>query len=160
MKNFNQWVIAAVLIVPSLQLAGCSSEDGHHKFIAPAHLEKVAGSDLKRVILTSKAIERTGLETTPVQAAEAMVVAVSEGAEASPTPKTSVPYSALFYDYNGGTWVYVNPEGRTFVRHPVKIDRVQGDEAILSAGPSVDTKVVKVGVAELYGVEIGMGGAH
>lgn len=159
MRNFNRWVTAAILVVPSLQLAGCSSEDGHHKFVAPAHLEKIDGSDLQRVTLTSKAVERTGLQTAPVQGVESIIVAVSEGGSA-PESKISVPYSALFYDYDGGTWVYVNPEGRTFNRHSVKVDHIQGDEAILSAGPAIGTKVATVGVAELYGVEIGMGGAH
>lgn len=68
-----------------------------------------------------------------------------------------VPYSALIYDLNGDTWVYVNPEPLVFMRHPVTVDFVEGDRAILSDGPPVGTMVATVGVAELYGADTGIG---
>lgn len=68
-----------------------------------------------------------------------------------------VPYSAVIYDLQGATWVYVSPEPLVFVREPITIDYVQGDMAILSDGPAVGTEVATVGVAELYGADTGVG---
>ncbi len=68
-----------------------------------------------------------------------------------------VPYSALIYDLNGDTWIYVSPEPLVFTRHPVTVDYVEGDRAILSDGPPVGTIVATVGVPELYGADTGIG---
>ncbi len=156
MRNVNRWVIAAAFIVPGLQLSGCAGEvEPPHNLGAPAHVEKIAGSDVSRVTLTSKAMERLDLKTAPVRAAESQVAALSDG---DASPKTSVPYSAVFYGVNGKTWVYTSPETGEFIRHLVKVDRIRGDEVILSEGPPIDTNVATVGVAELFGTESGIGG--
>jgi hypothetical protein len=68
-----------------------------------------------------------------------------------------IPYSALLYDPNGGEWMYTNPEPLVFVREKIIVDRIAGDKAILKKGPPVGTKVVTVGVTELYGAETGIG---
>ena len=68
-----------------------------------------------------------------------------------------VPYSAVLYDRDGKTWVYTNPEPLVFVRHPVSIDYIEGDLAVLLEGPPAGTQVVMVGVAELFGAETGVG---
>lgn len=156
MRNVNRWVIAAAFIVPGLQLSGCAGEvEPPHSLGAPAHVEKIAGSDVSRVTLTSKAMERLDLKTAPVRAAETQVAAISDG---DASPKTSVPYSAVFYGVNGKTWVYTSPETGEFIRHLVKVDNIRGDEAILSEGPPIDTQVATVGVAEIFGTESGIGG--
>ena len=64
-----------------------------------------------------------------------------------------MPYAAVVYDPDGSTWVYTNPEGRTFVREPIVVTRIADDTAFLSDGPDVGTEVVTIGTAELYGVE-------
>ncbi len=69
----------------------------------------------------------------------------------------AVPYSAVLYDSNGNTWVYTNPEPLVFVRHPISIDYIKGDLAVLSEGLPAATAVVTVGVAELYGTEFEVG---
>jgi hypothetical protein len=68
-----------------------------------------------------------------------------------------IPYAAVLYDAKGNTWVYTNPEPLVFIRQPIQIDTIVGDEARLIDGPSVGTAVVTVGGAELYGTEFGVG---
>ncbi|MBN8603510.1 MAG: efflux RND transporter periplasmic adaptor subunit [Planctomycetes bacterium] len=72
-----------------------------------------------------------------------------------------VPSAAVLYDIYGGTWVYVqsstNEEGSKFTRSRVLLEWVDGDKAILSKGPPVDTLVVTAGAAELFGTEFGAG---
>jgi hypothetical protein len=61
------------------------------------------------------------------------------------------------YDSAGGTWVYTMPQPLTFVRQVVVVETISGDKAYLKEGPDSGTKVVTVGVAELYGTEKGLG---
>jgi hypothetical protein len=65
-----------------------------------------------------------------------------------------VPYGAVYYDPTGAAWVYVATAPLVFERHPITVDHVAGDVAVLSAGPAVGTPVVKVGAPLLYGAEI------
>ena len=41
----------------------------------------------------------------------------------------------------------------TFVRRQIAVDRIQGEQVVLSDGPPSGALVVTVGVAELYGSE-------
>jgi multidrug efflux pump subunit AcrA (membrane-fusion protein) len=68
-----------------------------------------------------------------------------------------VPYSAVLYDINGGTWVYENTAPGRYVRRRVELSRVHGDQAVLARGPEPETLVVTVGAAELFGTEFGVG---
>jgi hypothetical protein len=68
-----------------------------------------------------------------------------------------VPYSALIYDPQGQTWVYTSPAPRTFVRHKVEVDYIEGDMVYLKDGPPAGTVIASVAVAELYGTESGVG---
>lgn len=69
-----------------------------------------------------------------------------------------LPYSALLYDTNGDTWAYTtDSESLTFVREPVTVDYIDGDRVILLDGPPAGTRVAIIGVAELYGAEVGVG---
>jgi hypothetical protein len=71
--------------------------------------------------------------------------------------KKVVPYSAVIYDLTGGTWVYTSPEPLTYVREPISVDYIEGDMAVLADGPDVGTLVATVAVAELYGIDTGVG---
>ena len=51
----------------------------------------------------------------------------------------------------------VSPEPLVFMRHPVTVEYIEGDWAILSDGPPVGTIVATVGVPELYGADTGIG---
>jgi hypothetical protein len=68
-----------------------------------------------------------------------------------------VPHSSLIYGAHGKTWVYTSPEPLTYIRHPVVVDYVEDDLAVLSDGPPADTEVVSVGAAEVYGTEFEVG---
>jgi len=68
-----------------------------------------------------------------------------------------IPYAAVLYDAKGDTWVYTNPEQLVFIRQPIQIDTIAGDEVTLVNGPPAGTAVVTVGGAELYGTEFGVG---
>jgi len=73
------------------------------------------------------------------------------------TTRLVVPDTAVIYDVNGGTWVYISPEPLKFLRYPIVVDYMRDGEAILLEGPPVGTKVVTVGVPELYGTDTGVG---
>ena len=104
--------------------------------------EKNAETGIASVTLTEKGAERAGIETAAVEDGSAGVL--------------SVPYSAIYYDAKGNAFVYTVTGSLSYVRAPITVDYVEGDQAILSAGPSVGTEVVAVGVAELYGAETGI----
>ena len=132
-------------LVAGLALVGCTSAASHEasEGEGPATVEAVSGTNLRTVTLTADAVRRIGLALAPVTKA-------ARG-------QTGIPYSALFYDPDGAEWVFTNPEGRTFVRKPITVARIEGDTAFLSDGPEAGTDVVTVGGPELYGAELGVG---
>ncbi|MCK3780035.1 hypothetical protein MZK49_25400 [Ensifer sesbaniae] len=71
--------------------------------------------------------------------------------------RQAIPFSAVFYDEHGQAWVYMTSEPLTFVRHPIQVDYVSKDLALLSEGPAVGTEIVTIGAPILYGVEFGVG---
>jgi len=125
---------------------GCQSDHAEHHEDHPAQVEHIDGSDIKKVTLTERAMQRIDVQTTAVQADDR-----------KESTWLKVPYSSLIYDPHGHTWVYTSPQARTFVRESVDLDRVDGDWAYLKAGPAVGTQVASVGVAELYGTEFTVG---
>lgn len=66
-----------------------------------------------------------------------------------------VPSSAVLRDIDGGAWVYEAIGTGKYARRRVRVDRVVGADAVLSAGPGPGTKVVTDGAAELFGTEFG-----
>ena len=106
----------------------------------PAALEPVKGSeDLQRVTFTEEGAKRVGLETGEVSRNGKRLVA---------------PYAALLYDPEGKTYVYTNPKPLEYLRAAVEVDRIEGDRVLLTDGPPAGTKVVTVGVTEVYGTEL------
>ena len=143
MMRRNYWLGA--LLVAALPLTGCAKAalEAAATKTQPATVEKIQGSDQKRVVLTAKAAERLGIETKPV----------GENATVGKT----VDYAAVIYDPHGNASVYTNPEPLVFVRQPVTVDHIDGNVAFLTAGPPAGTAVVTVGGAELFGTEFGIG---
>jgi hypothetical protein len=138
-----------MLIIVAIGLAACaetSAGDGSASHPEPAEVEHIDGSELSRVILSPKAAERLGIETIQVQDGQ------MAGAQ-----RLVIPYSAVIYDAEGHAWTYTSPEPLVFVRHSITVDRIDGDQAILSDGPTTGVAVVTVGSAELYGTEFGVG---
>ena len=126
-------------------LAGCGSATPAE--VPPAKVTPIAGSQVQRLQLTGQAIKRLGIVVQPVRAAK-----VQAGA------REVIPYSAVVYDTDGSTWTYANTAARTYVRQPITVAAIQGNIAVLSAGPPVGTEVVTVGSAELLGTEYDISG--
>ncbi len=108
----------------------------------PATAEEI---DQNRHILrlTPRAAERLDLRTATVQAGEGN--------------RTMIPYDAVVYWPDGSLWTYIKSADLEYVRQPINVEAVNGDTAILSAGPAPGTEVVTIGVSELWGVESGVG---
>jgi hypothetical protein len=132
-----------VLIAAAASLSACGGAStgydydtaSHHE---PAKLEPIKGTDVQRVIFDAEAAKRVGLQTAAIR---------QDGEE------KIMPYGAVIYDAEGNSYAYTVTEPLTFVRKEIEIDRVDGDSAMLSAGPPAGTKVVTVGTAEVYGTE-------
>ena len=140
-------MVAVPLIGAALLLAACGQQRAEAAHHVPATMEPIAGTEFSRIILSPEAHLRLDIQTTDVRPLAGRLRLV-------------VPHSALLYDPEGATWVYVETEPLVYVRHAVTVDRVDGSEAVLHDGPGTGTPVVTVGSAELYGVESGVGGGH
>ena len=141
MTNNNRWIVLILLVLATLTLVACGGTASATEAELPAKQEPIEGSDFDRLILTERAAERLGIETAEV----------SEGPNGM-----VVPYSSVIYGVHGETWVYTNPAPLTYVRHEIMVDRIEGGDAFITAGPEVGTAVVTVGVIELYGEETGI----
>lgn len=113
---------------------------GHEE---PAHVEHREGSDIARLTLTSKAASRIDVQTAAVETGR-------QGLQV-------VPYGALIYDPQGGTWVYTSPEALVFERVAVTVSSIDDERVHLRKGPGAGTEVAVVGAAELWGAEFGVG---
>jgi hypothetical protein len=138
--------IVAALIVVALALTGCSDtsaqDEGGSTDVAT--VESIEGSDVARVTLSEDAARRLDIATAPIT-------------ELGGTARTAMPYAAVLYDPNGDTWAYTNPEPLVFVRSSITVVTIEGNRAVLSAGPAAGTQVVTVGAAELLGTEYEVG---
>lgn len=144
----NKPLLTGLAAVFALFLAGCGSA-GAAAPPDPAALKPVAGSSVQQVQLSGQAMHRIGLRTQPVQAAP--------GA-GSAAARRQIPYSAVVYDTEGSTWAYVSAGDRTFVRQRIAINDIEGNTAVLTAGPAVGVLVVTVGAPELLGTEYDISG--
>ena len=132
-------IAAALAAVLAVGLTGCVQPPVEAApIITAATKEEIAGTDLSKLTLTERAVERLDLQA----------VAVTVGAGG-----LEVPYGALIYTSEGDTWVYTNPEPLVYIRAQVVVERIDGDTVRLSSGPAAGTKIVTVGAAELYGAE-------
>jgi multidrug efflux pump subunit AcrA (membrane-fusion protein) len=134
-------LLVAVVLVGAI--AGCSNAgDGSDDEVrAPSTLTEVG--ELKQVTLTEDAEIRLDLETAVAEEARGLTV---------------VPYAALIYDGAGDPWVYTVPEARSYLRAPVVVDSIDGDDVRISEGLRPGTEVLTVGAAEVYGSELGIEG--
>jgi len=136
----------------TLLLAGCGSAAAPvapTSAAAAARVTPIEGSDVSDVELTEEAASRLGLETSAVRELDA-----PRGGSVTRT----IPMSAVIYDKDGRSWVYVAVGPLTFERERVDLGLVDGDVGELRSGPAPGTRVVTVGAAELFGAEIGVDG--
>lgn len=145
---------AALLVVAALALTGCSkAQEDTNPPDSNVKLAPVGGSSdgLKRVTLSALAVTRLGVQTQPVRQGK---LTLTDGS--SVTAK-SIPFAAVIYDPNGKSWTYTALANRTYVRSPITISRIDGNTALLQAGPPTGTPVVTAGAPELLGAEYGVG---
>jgi hypothetical protein len=66
--KLGSWWVSVILVIGGLQAVACRPAPATtaSKSEAPARVESIANSDLKRVVVTEKAAERLGIMTTPV----------------------------------------------------------------------------------------------
>lgn len=143
MRHHDRWTVG--LLVACLPLAACTQTSRAATDEAPlsAKVEHLEGPAPARVTLTEDAARRLDIQTAIVRV---MVV--------DRLRREVIPYAAVLYDPEGETWTYTNPEPMTFVRTRIEIESIEGDLAILSAGPPPGTAVVTVGAQELFGSEL------
>jgi Cu/Ag efflux pump CusA len=149
MRTARSYGIASLFVAAGLGLAGCqtaaSGSEAEEAIAAAASVEEDPDGGPARLSLTDEALDRLRLETSPVQ---------DSGGE------TVVPYAAVIYDADGGTWTFVELEPGVYQRQAITIATVDGDTVRLSAGPTPGTEVVTVAAAELVGVEAGISGGE
>jgi hypothetical protein len=138
--------MAGLVIGAAAILAGCTTATPEET--APAVIKPVAGSQIPQLQLTERAVQRLGIVTQPVR---------PTGAAGQPAHEV-IPYSAVVYDHDGSTWTYVNTAARTYEREPITVTDIDGQVALLAAGPAAGTPVVTVGAAELLGTEYNISG--
>ena len=144
MKVNDRW-IAVGLCIACLPLAACAKPPVEEEVESRAvKVEQIEGSDLSRVTVTEEAAKRLDLQTKTLR------TVMIRG-----TLRKVIPYAALLYDKDGNTWAYVATGGDplTFVRASVTVDYIDGETAVLSAGPAVGAVVVTTGASELFGSE-------
>jgi hypothetical protein len=136
MKQMNPWFLF-VLMTAALLLSACGPRPADSEALGeegPAKVEHLKGTNPTRVTLTEAAAKRLDIHTEPVRG-------------------NAIPYAAVLYDTEGQTWVYTNPAPLVFVRSPVIVDHIEGDQAFLSKGLPSGNVVVTTGAEELYGSE-------
>jgi hypothetical protein len=139
MQHHSGWIIA--VMVAALPLAGCGKGTAKTAPETPAILEKQE-SGIGRITLKGRAAERLGIEFAEV---------TKSG------QRLEAPYNALLYDASGGEWVFISPQPNVFMRTEIKVDLIEGDTVYFSKGPAAGTKLVTSGIAQLYGIEFGVG---
>jgi hypothetical protein len=146
--RIRQIGMVSIVVVLAFALPGCkgapAEEEGGSDL---ATVEPIEGSDVSQVTLTEEAAGRLDIETA----------AVAANGSTSGNANTTIPYAAVLYDPAGDTWTYTNPEPLVFVRAPIDVVRITGEQALLSSGPPPGTDVVTVGAAELLGTEYEVG---
>lgn len=142
MQHRKHWLVVA-LIVSSLHLAACGqAPEAAIEESQPIQLAPADGDNPRSATLTEEAARRLDIQTAEVRDMEV------NGAQ-----QKVVPYAAVIYDTEGATWVYLNTEPLTFIRHPITVTDIEGDQALLADGPPSGSAIVTVGATELFGAE-------
>jgi hypothetical protein len=129
---------ALALLLVALGVSACAEVPSNLVENNPYELEPVEGTDLQRIKLSDETAARIDLQTSTVSTVHG---------------KTAVPHTALIYNPDGDVFVYTRPAPQTYVRAPVTVRRVEGEQALLSEGPPAGIIVVTVGAAELLATE-------
>ena len=126
------------LVASGLVLGACSEVESNVRENQPYKVTPIEGRDEQTVTMEDATAALLPVETTTVR---------REG------KRKVASHSAVIYNPDGDAYVYTKPKAETYVREPVEIVRVDGDDATLSDGPPVGTEVVTTGSAELLATE-------
>jgi hypothetical protein len=137
-RSWSTFGACVTLALAGLVLTGCQEVPSNLVKSQPYTLTPVKGTDLNRVKLSDEIAKRIDLQTVEVRASGKRKI---------------VPHEALIYNPEGKVYVYTRPKAETYVRAPVKVVRVGGDQVLLSVGPPAGTVIVTVGAAELLATE-------
>jgi hypothetical protein len=139
--------IATLCAAAGLVMTGCGAAAGGGSASgnAPALVQAAPDGGPAHLVLSAEATQRLGVETAAVEGQAGAL---------------SIPYAAVVYDADGGTWAFVELEPRVYQRAAITITSIEGDVARLSAGPEPGAGVVTVAAAELVGVEAGISGGE
>jgi len=140
----------ASVAAAALFLTGCAAASAGQE-PSPAVVKSIPGSAVKQLRLTEQAIHRLGITTAAVRTGQATI----DGQRGT---YKLIPYAAVVYDNDGSTWAFVSTAPRTFVRQRIAIGAIQGNTAVLAAGPSPSAAVVTAGAPELLGTEYDISG--
>ncbi len=141
MNDRPLWAAGALLFVALL--AGCSRGSSEEAAPPPpVTMETPKGTDIPVITLTARAAQRLDVHVARV---------------GDVGGRSVIPAGAVLYDDEGKEFVYSSPKAFSFVRQAVRVDRFEGNVAVLTEGPPNGTNVVTLGAAELYGVEHGLG---
>jgi hypothetical protein len=139
----RSFLVVCLLAAPGV--AGCSQQAEGTGGEPAAVVEEIAGSDVKKVLLTTDAADALGVSTGTVTA--------------GPTRgQLTLPYAAVLYYLDGTSWTYTVTGEREYVRVPITIASIDGGVATLSEGPPAGTPVVVVGAPEILGAELEIDG--
>jgi hypothetical protein len=135
MKHTKRWIIVVLIIAGSL-LSACAQSPADVEVAekGPVTVEHLEGANPTRITLTEEAAKRLDIQTAPARG-------------------NAIPYAAVLYDPQGNTWIYTNAEPLVFMRSPVTVENIVGDQAILSKSLPAGSTVVTTGAEELYGSE-------
>ena len=146
--------IAVLLLATGLFLSANVASFGEESKVESdeaVQVEDTPGTDAKTLIFTEAAMSHIDIQTAPVRE----IAASHEGKDVG--RRLAVPHSAVIYDAEGESWVYVSSAPDTFLRKHVAIDFMDDDHIFLTTGVTAGEDVVTVGVPELRGAEFGVG---
>ena len=121
-------------------------------------LSLAACSEVASNLRENQPYEVIGAEDAPIKTvrmddATAALVPVRLTAVRQAGARKVVPHNAVIYNPDGDAFVYTKPKAETYIRGPIEIVRVHGDDATLSKGPAAGTRIVTTGSAELLATE-------
>jgi zona occludens toxin (predicted ATPase) len=130
---------------------------GLHLAPAPARADSPAAPVQEKDVTIKRLESGVGEITLPDKAARRLDIQTSE-ISVDKSGRTATPYASVIYDLDGAAWVYSVTAPLTYVRKPIQVETIKSGVVYLKSGPPAGTKVVIVGVAELYGTEVGVNG--
>jgi hypothetical protein len=137
-RSLRPLATGLALVATGLALSACSEVESNLREVYPYKVTPIDGTDLQRVSMADETAALLPVRTATVQRQGSRKV---------------VPHDALIYNPDGDVFVYTKPKAETYVRAPIEVVQVTGDQAVLSSGPPIGATIVTTGSAELLATE-------